>query len=202
MLALVAVLALLSPAVGSPAVVSDSSAAPAVWKVDKAHSELSFRIRHLVSNVSGTFLDWDATITGDPADWNAGSVVVHIRTASITTSNDRRDTHLRSADFFDVATYPDLTFRSTSVKVAGEMVTLVGDLTMRGVTKPVTLTGSYRGIQKAEDGRDRVDFDVTTTINRLDYGVSYNRAVEGGGVLLGDDVTIQVTLAAVRQPVS
>jgi len=202
MLALVATLALLSPVPVPPAGVTDSTPAPAIWKVDKTHSELSFRIRHLVSNVSGTFLDWDATITGDPADWSAGSVVVNIRTASITTNNDRRDTHLKSSDFFDVVTYPDLTFKSTSVKVSGETVTLVGDLTMRGVTRSVTLAGSYHGIQKVENGRDRVGFDVTTTINRLDYGVSYNRTVEGGGVLLGDDVTIQVSVAAVRQPVT
>jgi polyisoprenoid-binding protein YceI len=202
MLALVATLSLLSPIVVAPCAVTDSTPAAAVWKVDKTHSELSFRIRHLVSRVSGTFLDWDAAITGDPADWNAGSVVVNVRTASITTNNERRDTHLKSADFFDVVTYPDLTFKSTSVKVAGESVTLTGDLTMRGVTRSVTLTGTYNGVQKAENGRDRVGFEVTTTINRLDYGVSYNRAVEGGGALLGDEVTIQVTVAAVKQPVT
>ncbi len=200
MLALVASLALLAPPASRPVFVADTAPAPTIWKVDKTHSELSFRIRHLISKVSGTFLDWDATITGDPAEWNSGSVEVHVRTASITTNNDRRDTHLRSPDFFDVATYPELTFRSTSVQVVGEQVTLVGDLTMRGVTKSVTLTGSYNGIQPGEKGRDRVGFDVSTTINRLDYGVSYNRAVEGGGALLGDDVTIQVTVAAVKQP--
>ena len=120
-------------------------------------------------------------------------------TASITTHNERRDTHLRSPDFFDAATYPEISFKSTSVKVDGETITLVGDLTMRGVTRSVTLTGSYNGIQPAEKGRDRVGFDVTTRINRLDYGVKYNRTVEGGGMLLGDEVTIQVTVAAVRQ---
>jgi polyisoprenoid-binding protein YceI len=199
MLPLVSALVLLAAPVPAATGTPDSTRAPSTWKIDKTHSELSFRVRHLVSRVSGTFLDWDGTITGDPADWNAGSVLVAIRTASITTHNERRDTHLRSPDFFDAATYPEISFKSTSVKVDGETITLVGDLTMRGVTRSVTLTGSYNGIQPAEKGRDRVGFDVTTRINRLDYGVKYNRTVEGGGMLLGDEVTIQVTVAAVRQ---
>jgi polyisoprenoid-binding protein YceI len=197
MLSLVsAVLLLAAP---SPVAATDSIKAPAVWKVDKTHSELSFRVRHLVSRVPGTFLDWDATITADPTNLNAGSVVVNIRTASITTNNERRDTHLKSPDFFDVVTYPEITFKSSSVKVEGETVTLVGDLTMRGVTKSVTMTGSYNGIQPGERGRDRIGFDVSAKINRLDYGVKYNRAVEGGGTLLGDEVTITVTVSAVKQ---
>jgi polyisoprenoid-binding protein YceI len=199
MLTLVSALVLLAAPLPSAPVTPDSTQAPATWKIDKTHSELSFRVRHLVSRVSGTFLDWDGTITADPANWNAGSVAVAIRTASITTNNERRDTHLRSPDFFDAATYPEISFKSTSVKVDGETITLAGDLTMRGVTKPITLTGSYNGIQAGEKGRDRIGFDVSTRINRLDYGVKYNRTVEGGGMLLGDEVTIQVTVAAVKQ---
>jgi polyisoprenoid-binding protein YceI len=201
MLPLVSALVLLAAPLPAAPIAPDSAQAPATWKIDKTHSELSFRIRHLVSRVSGTFLDWDGIITGDPANWNSGSVTVAIRTASITTNNERRDTHLKSPDFFDAATYPEITFKSTSVTVSGETVTLNGDLTMRGVTKPITLTGSYNGIQPGDKGRDRVGFDVSTKINRLDYGVQYNRAVEGGGTLLGDEVTIQVTIAAVKQVV-
>lgn len=194
-----AVLLLAAPVPVRDAVTPDSTQAPATWKVDRTHSELSFRVRHLVSRVPGTFTDWDATITADPANLNGGSVVVNIRTASITTNNERRDTHLKSPDFFDAATYPDITFKSTAVKVDGENITLTGDLTMRGVTKPVTMTGSYNGIQPGDKGRDRIGFDVSAKINRLDYGVKYNRAVEGGGTLLGDEVTITVTVAAVKQ---
>ena len=171
-----------------------------IWKIDPTHSELQFRIRHLVGKVTGTFTDWEGTITGDPADWQSGSASVVIRTASITTNNERRDNDLRSARFFDAATYPEISFRSTSVKLNGEALTIAGELTMRGVTKPVVLAGTYNGISPGQEGRDRVGFEVTTSINRLDYGVSYNRAVEGGGVLLGDEVTIQVTVEAVRQP--
>jgi polyisoprenoid-binding protein YceI len=199
MLPLVSALLLLAAPLPATPVATDSTQAPATWKIDKTHSELSFRVRHLVSRVSGTFLDWDGAITADPANWNGGSVAVAIRTASITTNNERRDTHLKSPDFFDAATYPEISFKSTSVKVDGETITLVGDLTMRGVTKSITMTGSYNGIQPGDKGRDRVGFEVSTKINRLDYGVKYNRTVEGGGMLLGDEVTIQVTVAAVKQ---
>jgi polyisoprenoid-binding protein YceI len=170
------------------------------WKIDPTHSELQFRIRHLVGKVTGTFTDWEGTITGDPADWQSGSASVVIRTASISTNNERRDNDLRSARFFDAATYPEIAFRSTVVKLTGEDLTITGDLTIRGVTQPVVLAGTYNGISPGQEGRDRVGFEVSTKINRLDYGVSYNRAVEGGGVLLGDEVTIQVTVEAVRQP--
>lgn len=168
------------------------------WKIDATHSELLFRIRHLVSRVTGTFTDWDGTITGDPADWKDASVVVKIRTASISTNNERRDSHLRSADFFDADTYPELTFRSTSVTVSGTAVTLSGELTMRGVTRPVVLNGLFNGVSPGANGTDRVGFEVSTTVNRLDYGISWNRAAEGGGALLGDEVTVQVTVEAVK----
>lgn len=199
MLPLVSALVLLAAPVPAPVTHPVPATAPATWKIDKAHSELSFRIRHLVSRVSGTFLDWDGTITADPASWGSGSVVVNIRTASITTNNERRDSDLRSPNFFDAATYPDITFKSTGVKVEGDNVTLTGDLSMHGVTKSVVLTGTYNGMQAAQNGRDRVGFDVSGKINRLDFGVTYNRVVEGGGSLLGDEVTIQVTIAAVKQ---
>ena len=198
---LVSSLLVLHAPVPAPRHLHPAAAAPVVstWKIDATHSELLFRIRHLVSKVTGTFTDWDGTITGDPTDWKTGSVVVNIRTASISTNNQRRDTHLRSADFFDAANYPEMTFKSTSVVVNGESVTLNGDLTLRGVTKPIVLTGTFNGVLPSSDGRDKVGFEVTTKINRLDFGVSWNRAVEGGGALLGDEVTIQVTIEAVKQ---
>jgi polyisoprenoid-binding protein YceI len=199
MLPLVSALLLLSAPLPAVPGADSTTQAPATWKIDKTHSELSFRIRHLVSRVAGTFLDWDGVITVDPANWNAGSVVVNIRTASITTNNERRDNDLKSPNFFDAATYPEITFKSTSVKVEGENVTLIGDLSMHGVTKSVVLTGTYNGLQPGQNGRDRIGFDVTGKINRLDYGVTYNRVVEGGGSLLGDEVTIQVTVGAVKQ---
>lgn len=179
----------------APAAAQDS----VTWKIDVTHSELTFRIRHLVSRVNGTFRDWSGTISADPANWNAGSVAVAIRTESIDTRNERRDTHLRSADFFDAASHPEIRFTSTSVRVDGSTVTLAGDLTIRGTTKPVTLTGEFLGVTGQGAGKERVGFEVAGKINRMDYGVSWNRAAEGGGVVLGDEVEIRVVIAAVRQ---
>jgi polyisoprenoid-binding protein YceI len=169
------------------------------WLIDPGHSELRFRIRHFVNRLSGTFTDWSGTITGDPADWATAAVTVDIRAGSIATNNGRRDDDLRSPDFFEVDKYPDVTFRSRSVTVIGSSLSILGDLTIKGTTRPVTLIGSYLGITPGREGRDRIGFEASTTINRLDYGISWNRVVEGGGVMLGDDVTIEISIEAVRQ---
>ncbi len=167
---------------------------PAAWSIDMNHSEVSFRIRHFVTKVRGRFGEWSGTITGDPGDWSTGSVAVVIKSASITTANDRRDADLRSARFFAVDSFPEITFKSTRVEVSGPTVTITGDLTMRGVTKPVVLTGSYLG---AAGGK--VGFEAATTINRIDFGITWNRAVEGGGVMLGDDVEVSISIEENRQ---
>jgi polyisoprenoid-binding protein YceI len=169
----------------------------ATFTVDKGHSELTFRIRHIMSRVSGTFTGWKGTITGDPVSWSRGSTEIIIQTTSIDTRLEKRDTHLRSADFFDVANYPQITFRSTSVTVTGNEVTLTGDLTIRGVTKPVTLAGEYLGTT-GDGAKQRVGFHVAGKINRMDYGVAWNRNLETGGVLLGDDVELDISIEAVR----
>ena len=169
----------------------------ATFNIDKGHSELTFRIRHIMSRVSGTFGDWKGTITGNPATWAGGSTEIVIQTVSIDTRLEKRDTHLRSADFFDAATFPQITFRSTSVAVTGNEVTLKGDLTIRGVTKPVTLTGEYLGTT-GQGAKQRVGFHVAGKINRLDYGVAWNRNLETGGMLLGDDVELDISVEAVR----
>ncbi len=196
LVALLASTVLTAPA--SDTLAARRAAEPVTWNIDVTHSELVFRIRHLVSRVNGTFREWQGTISADPDDWNAGQVEIVIQAASIDTRHERRDVHLRSADFFDVATFPTITFKSTGVKVEGNSVTLNGDLTIRGITKPVTLTGSYLGTTGEGPKKQRLGFQVTTRINRLDYGLTWNRAVEAGGMLLGDDVEIDVTVAAVR----
>lgn len=202
MLDLIAAVALLTaPAPAAPRL--DPPPAPTrltAWKIDPNHSELRFRVRHLVSRVSGTFTDWEGVILGDPADWKNGSVSVVVRTASISTNNQRRDTHLRSPDFFDVQAFPEMTFKSSSVALDGETLTLAGDLSIRGVTKPVVLSGTYNGLSAGSEAKDRVGFEVSTRINRLEFGLTWNRVAEGGGTLLGDEVTIQVAVEAIRQP--
>ena len=179
---------------GAPVTAADT----AKFAIDKAHSEVTFRIRHLMSRVSGTFVDWSGTFSGDPADWSGGSAEVVIQTTSIDTRNAKRDDDLRSTNFFDATTYPQITFRSTGVSVTGDAITLKGDLTMRGVTKPVTLTGEYLGSSGEGAGKQRVGFHVTGTINRQDFGVSWNRTLDTGGVLLGDEVDLDISIEAVR----
>ncbi len=179
-----------------------AQAAPAAaglptWSIDVAHSEVNFRIRHFMGRVSGTFTDWSGTIQGDPANWSGGSVTATINVASVDTRQERRDADLRSGRFFAVDSFPTITFVSRSVVQQGDSLTVSGDLTMRGVTKPVVLKGMVLGVMPGE--RPRAGFEVTTTLNRLDYGVMYNRVLEGGGTMLGDDVEIRINVEALRQ---
>lgn len=166
------------------------------WNIDTTHSELTFRIRHLVSRVRGTFREWEGVIVADPANLQEGTVNVTIQTASIFTNNEQRDEHLRSADFFDAANHPTITFRSRRVEVEGAAVRVIGDLTIRGTTREVVLEGETLGVDDAGNGQRVVGFEVGTRINRLDYGVRWNRGAEGGGVILGDDVDIAIVVAA------
>lgn len=182
-----------------PAAPTDTVRSPTVWKIDVTHSELLFRVRHLVSRVTGTFTDWEGVITADSGAWDAGHAEVVVRTRSIDTNNQKRDNHLRSSDFFFADSIPEMTFRSTAVRVRGNAIELDGALSIRGVTRAVTLTGGYLGFAAGQEGRDRIGFAVSTTVNRLDYGLTWNRAAEGGGLVLGDEVTIDVTISAVRQ---
>jgi polyisoprenoid-binding protein YceI len=183
----------------APVSVAPHAVAPGTYKIDVTHSELTFRVRHIVSRAYGTFRDWNGTIVADPAGWGSGSAVIEIRTASIDTRNEKRDTHLRSPDFFDVEKFPLMTFKSTSAEVKGTAVTLKGDLTIKDVTRPIVLSGEFLGASGAEGPKQRLGFHVSTTINRLDYGLKWNRAAEGGGLVLGDDVELDITVAAVRE---
>jgi polyisoprenoid-binding protein YceI len=169
------------------------------WRIDTSHSELSFRIRHLISRVRGTFGEWSGTLSVHPERLSEGSVEVEIQTASIDTRNQRRDNHLRSDDFFDAVGHPTITFRSRQVEIEGERIRVHGTLTMRGVSRPVVLEGEYLGMSPDGQGRRRIGFEASTSVNRQDFGVSWNNAVEGGGLILGDEVTIQMAISAVEQ---
>ncbi len=190
--------ALLVPTLAAPIATRPAPKAAAVWNIDKGHSSVNFQIRHFVSKVRGSFADFKGTITADPDSWEHAQIDVVINTPSITTSNERRDADLRSPNFFSVDTFPTITFKSTRIERKGDDAKIYGTLTMRGISKDVVLTGTFNGIQKSSQGGDRVGFDASTTINRLDYGVKWNRAAEGGGVMLGDDVKIEINVEAVR----
>jgi polyisoprenoid-binding protein YceI len=170
----------------------------ATYAIDATHSELSFRIRHLLGRVSGGFGEWGGTVSIDTVTPANSKVDVAIRTATIDTRNAQRDGHLKSADFFAADSFPEITFRSRNVVKQGERLRVLGDLTIRGRTKPVVLLGEYGGAFKDPWGKTRMAFTASTTINRHDFGVSWNKAVESG-TMLGDEVTIDIALEAVQQ---
>jgi polyisoprenoid-binding protein YceI len=167
------------------------------WRIDRGHSELTFSIRHMVSRVRGQFNTWSGTITGDLNDWESAVVDVTIDAASIDTNHERRDADLRGKDHFEVETYPRITFRSTRIERTGDRLRLTGDLTIRDVTRPVVLEGQLTGTAQ-ERGRTRAGFEASTTINRKDFGLVWNRAVEAGGWLIGDEVKIDISVAAIK----
>jgi len=174
---------------------------PSAWRIDKTHSELTFQIRHFMSRVRGTFRDWKGSVSlPDPAKWESAAIDVEIQTRSVFTDNDRRDADLRSSNFFAADSFPTITFKSTKLERNGDAAKIYGDLTIRGVTKPVVLDGHFLGLQNTANGAQRLGFEASTTVNRLDYGVKWNRAVEGGGMMLGDDVKIDIAVEATHQP--
>jgi len=178
-------------ALASPALAADT------YQFDKPHTNVGFQVRHIFTMVSGRFTDFSGTIEIDRANPEKSSVEFTIQAASIDTSDPRRDQHLRSADFFDVANHPTLTFKSTAIKPNGTNSFLVtGDLTMRGVTKQVSLPVTLLGEGKDPMGNDKIGFETGVTLNRTEFGLNWNRALEGGGTLLSDDVKIQIAVEA------
>jgi polyisoprenoid-binding protein YceI len=167
------------------------------WTVDTSRSKLTFSVRHMIDRVEGRFDIWSGKLTVPSDRWTDGVADITIQTASINTDNRARDKHLRSSDFFDAARYPTITFKSSRIARTGDSVTVAGNLTMRGITKPVVLTGKFLGATAGPPSR--IAFKVGTTLNRLDYDVAYNRLVEGGGTVVGNEVTIEIALVAVRQ---
>ena len=169
------------------------------YKIDPAHSNVGFSIRHFFSKVPGKFKTYEGTITVDPKDLSKTLVEVTIDTASIDTGNGDRDSHLQSSDFFDAAKFPKITFKSTGVTPQGtNKATLKGELTMHGVTKPVTLDAEVLGFSPDPWGNFRAGFEAKTKLNRQDFGVSWNKVVEGGGSVLSDEVEITIDIEGVR----
>jgi polyisoprenoid-binding protein YceI len=165
------------------------------WKLDPVHSQVAFSVRHFLTPVPGRFGTFDGQIAYDPANPAASTVEVTVDTASIDTDNDRRDDHLRSPDFFDAASHPKLSFKSKKVAPLGESsLAVTGDLTIRGVTKEVTVPVQVLGVLG-----DKAGFQTEFTIDRKDYGVVWNRALDQGGTVLGDEVKIVLSIEADRQ---
>jgi polyisoprenoid-binding protein YceI len=178
-----------------------ASAAPATWAIDQNHSEVGFSIRHFFSKVPGNFGKFQGAIVYDPQKPEVSSVKVEIDPSSINTQNEKRDNHLRSEDFFDVTKFPTLTFVSTKVAASGDNKLKVdGNLTMHGVTKPVTLFVTFLGAGPSMNGEQRSGFEAITTLNRKDFGIVWNKTLDQGGTMLGDDVDIHLSVEGVIRP--
>jgi len=166
-----------------------------VYTIDKGHSEVSFQVRHLVTQVRGNFNDYQGTINLDPANLERSSVELQIKADSIDTNLPDRDKHLRGEDFFFVEKYPQITFKSKSIKKADkDTYNVTGTLTMRGVAKEVTLPVTFLGTVKDPWGNEKAGFATDLTLNRKDYGINWNAALDNGGVVLSDDVKISINL--------
>ena len=172
--------------------------ATTTWNIDPSHSSINFSVRHLViAKVRGRFGSFSGTITLDD-DLAHSKVDVKIDAASLDTREEKRDAHLRSADFFDVEKFPHLTFVASRVEIGGGKATkLQGDLTIHGVTQPVTLTLDDLGRAKDPWGNDRIAFEAKGTIDRKDFGLKWNQALETGGVLVGEKVELSIEVQAV-----
>ncbi len=168
------------------------------YQIDPAHSEATFTVRHLITRVRGSFTDFAGTIAFDAADPTRSTVSFTIQAASIDTNQPDRDTHLRSADFFETETYPTITFVSSAIASAGgDAYAVTGDFTIRDVTKSITLPVTFLGKAKDPWGNERVAFEAEYALNRKDYGLNWNAALEAGGVLVGDEVKISLSIQAI-----
>lgn len=172
----------------------------AKYNVDVPHTQIHFSVAHLmVFKVRGNFTDFSGEIDIDTAGKTLTSASATINAASIDTRNKKRDDHLRSADFFDVKKFPEISFVSKSVSGSGDDITVVGDLTIKGITKEVTLKGSFAGALVGPWGNQRAGFTATGMVDRKDFGLLWNKALETGGVVVGDEITIGLEIEAIAQ---
>src|SRR5690606_13636299 len=162
----------------------------ATWNLDKAHSEIEFKVKHMmISNVKGYFHDFDVTLNGGAEDLSQAQVDVKIQTASINTKSESRDEHLKSAEFFNVEAFPTMRFKTTEIKkVDDDEFKLIGELTVKDVTKPATFTAEFGGVARDPWGNQKVGYTIQGKLNRQDYGLTWNAALETGGVMVSDEV--------------
>lgn len=175
----------------------------ATYKIDPAHSEINFKIKHLmITNVTGSFTKFDGTLESNNEDFSDANIYFEADIDSITTHNEQRDGHLKSKDFFDAEQYPKLTFQSTSFdKLEEDMYKLTGNLTIHGVTKEVTLDAELGGVTTDPWGQSKVGFEITGKINRKEFGLEWNATLETGGVMLAEDVKLQIAVQLTKEAV-
>jgi polyisoprenoid-binding protein YceI len=169
------------------------------YKIDPVHSQIHFTVAHLVVfKVRGEFNEFSGEVNANPTDQSLQSAKATIQVASIDTRNEKRNKHLRSADFFDASNHPQMSFQSTRVEGSGDSITVHGNLTIRGNTREVVLTGKFLGAATDPNGNLRAGFEATGKINRHEFGLSWNKALETGGFVVGDDVEIGLEVEAVK----
>ena len=173
----------------------------AIWKIDSMHSDVEFKIKHLmITNVTGYFGKYDATVESSNDDFTDAKISFEADVNSITTKNEQRDQHLLAEDFFHAAQYPKITFVSTGVKKVDDgEYKVTGDLTMRGVTKPVELAVEFSGIVKDPYGQTKAGFEIKGKVNRKDFGISFNAVTDNGGLMLGEEVKLGASVQFVKQ---
>jgi polyisoprenoid-binding protein YceI len=171
------------------------------WALDPTHSEILFKVKHLmITNVKGEFRKFNATLSSEGSNFSKAAINVTIDAASIFTNEDNRDNHLKSADFFDVENHKEITFVGTSFdKVDDENYTLKGNLTMKGITKEISLDVEFGGVNKDPWGNEKAGFAISGKINRKDFGLNWNAALETGGVLVSEEVKINAEIQLVKQ---
>jgi polyisoprenoid-binding protein YceI len=174
--------------------------ATGTWVIDPTHTTIGFSVRHaMIAKVRGNFGEFSGSFTIDGANLAASSAEVTIQAASIDTKNADRDAHLTSPDFLDVANFPTLTFTSTSVQASGNDITLTGDLSIHGVTRSVPVSYEFIGLSQDPWGNQRIGFEGTAKISRKEFDLTWNAALETGGVLVGDEITLLLDVEAVKQ---
>ena len=179
---------------------TQAPATSSTWKIDPSHTHVEFAVKHLmISTVKGRFADVEGEIVIAAGDPSHSSVTATLKAASIDTRTGQRDDHLRSADFLDAAGFPDITFKSKRITGDASEFKVVGDLTIRGTTKEVTLAATNEGSGKDPWGGERIGFSATTKFDRRDFGLTYNQALESGGVVVGHEVKVSIEVEAVKQ---
>ena len=174
-------------------------AEPARWNVDPEHSTIEFRVTHMVvSKTTGRFTDYAGFIDMDAEAGTVTAIEATIKAGSVNTNHEKRDTHIRNADFLDVEQYPTMTFKMKSYKKTAESFTAVGDFTLHGATKEITLVGRYNGTTKDPWGNTRAGFSVEGKLNRKDFGLVWNKTLDSGGLIVGDEVQIRLDIECIK----
>lgn len=173
----------------------------ATYKIDEMHSDITFKVKHLmISTVTGSFANFDANLEAEQEDFSDAKINFNADIASISTGNEQRDGHLKGEDFFDAAKYPTLNFSSTSFKkIDGSDYELTGDLTIKGVTKPIILAVEYGGTMTDFYGQFKAGFDISGKISRSEFGLTWSAVTEAGGIVVSDDVKLNLSIQMIKQ---